>query len=635
MSAEEKKQPIHPNEWEGFEVPSVTESNYGLAFPKGTSQLVIELACFKLGWDFKKEISDKMPGKVEEPFRHALRICQLLWAEKFVKIQDKATGALNTYFLDVLHDCCEFKDLAVTGPASAAKTYSCAIFMLICFYSNPSQFCGLISTTSGKGAERRVWGDVKKLHRNARFTDYEMPVIGEIVEYLSLIVFNPGAMFSNKAATQRDFRQGIMVIPVAADSTGDAALDVIMGTKQAYMCWMVDEGPAMPADIMAPRGNLVSNVFQFIMVGNANNRTDPHGRACEPLDGWKMLDPSVKRWEAATLDVLFLHGECSPNDYYGEGITKKAKLPFPYLSNAFNRKEMAKVYIKEGGINSFRYWRFGIGYWLGSDLQQTVLSENFVKMHSADQPPKKWGLSRPRAFAALDPGFTAGGDINSLTIIIAGTDITGKPQIVFPSASIEIVPMVTEKKDYAKAVAQEAVRQCKEATVNPQDFGGDVSSDGGITLNEVQNEWGLGGIQLLSSLEPSSLAKYANRVTQYWMGVRDLIATGYVRGFNIHSNYARDLFERRFVDDSRQFKVERKRDMKKRIMRSPDSGDSVSYCSYLVTTSGIISLDDDSVTEDRDTDEESIITRLFTQFGRKENPADDEYATAGFADEEW
>lgn len=574
--------------WDGFIIPSVKNNDYGLDWPPGVSQLAIEFKCFQMAKD------NNRIGKVESAFNHALRIIQLLWADEYVSI--KRGHVYNTYFLDCLYDLCKFKSLAITGPASSGKTYSSAVFLLICFYSAPDSTSVLISTTARQDSERRVWGDVKKLHRAARFTENMLPEIGEIIEYAGCIVYNPSKI-AGKDFNVRDFRNGIMVVPTGGDSSGEDALNKIMGTKNTNVYWMVDEGPAMPADIMSPRSNLEFNDFcMFIMVGNAQFKTDPHGRACEPLAGWSSINSNMKRWRGRTLDVLFLHGERSPNDIYQPSVTEKRELMYPKLSNVFARDAVAEFNGNgdiEFGRNTPGYWRFAIGFWMGSDEQQTVLSEGFVKMHKADQKPEPWGVQRVRVFAGFDPGFTSGGDANSIFFIHFGYTLKGKPQVMFETESVEIRPAVTDRKEYATAVGEQVVVLARDRReVDPQDLGGDVSSDGGITFDAIGKAWGLTGFKLLSSLESSNNARYKNRVTQYWMGVRDLIATGLVRGFNINSHYAKDLFERRFVQEQKEFKVEKKSDMKKRIGRSPDNGDAASYAAHMILQSGVIDSQD-------------------------------------------
>jgi hypothetical protein len=493
-----------PN-WDGFIIPTVTENDYGLNWPQGTPQLAKELAAFRMCR------SDAKVGKVETAFNHALRICQLLWTDEFVSI--RRGHVLNTYFLDCIHDLCKFNHLAVTGPASSGKTYSTAVFFLICFYSAPDQTSGLISTTARQDAERRVWGDVKKLHRSARFTENQFPEIGEIIEYSMCIVYNP-AKIAGKDFNVRDFRHGIMVVPTGGDNSGEDALNKIMGTKNTYVYWAVDEGPAMPAEIMSPRANLASNdFFQFVMIGNASYKTDPHGRACEPKDGWSSITPNMKRWRGRTLDVLFLHGEKSPNDLLQSNATTKRELYYPKLSNRFMREEIAEFAGNgdiEYGRNTQYYWRFAVGYWMGSDDQQTVLSEGLVKSHRADSPPEPWGVGRVRVFAGFDPGFSAGGDANALMFFHFGFTVRGKVQLFIESESIEIRPTVSDRKEYARAVAEAVVAQCTKRDVDIGDFACDVSADGGITAQAIEKEWGLAGAQLLSSTDTATVAKFSN-----------------------------------------------------------------------------------------------------------------------------
>ena len=592
--------------WSDFKIPSVTEKHYGLDYPAGTPQLLIELQGF-----YYARIGEKK-GKFRSAFYHALKICQLLWTDEYVSISRK--GCLNTYFLQMMKELCQFNDMAATGPASSGKTYAMAVFFLICFYARCDKTTVLISTTTRQDAERRVWADVKKLHRNARFEENEVPEIGEIIEHMMCVVYNP-AKIAGKDFNTRDFRNGLMVIPTGGDSSGEEALNKIMGTKNDFVYWGIDEGPAMPTEIMEPRGNLVFNEhFMFVMIGNAATKVDPHGRACEPIGGWGTIDANQRRWRAKTLNVLFLHGEESPNDIYAPNAKSKKELPYPKLCNRFARDSDA-LFAGNGDIeygrNTHHYWRFGIGYWMGSDDAQTCLSEGYIKSHNADRIGDRWGIGRVRVFAGFDPGFAAGGDANAVMFAQIGISVKGKVQCVLESESIEIRPRVTDRTEYAEAVAREVVRLCTERGVQPQDFACDVSADGGITGAAIEKVWGLSGVQLLSSLQPSSAERFANRVSQYWMQVRELISTGAVCGFNINSKYARDLFERRYSTEQKVFKVEKKKEMKKRIHRSPDNGDAFTYMTHLISQSGM--LDVKSAEEfARDPISEEIKLRYFT-----------------------
>lgn len=581
------------NEWADFSIPTTDREIYGLQkfYPKGASQLLIELTAFRMCRKSKRNI-EKF-GLVNA-FHHMLKCVQLLWSDKDVCIQKKYKGGIakNTYFLDIMHDLCNFRDIGLTGPASCAKTFTVSIFDLVCFYCAPDEFMGLISTTSASASERRVWGDIKSLHRAARFNDNGMTPIGEVIEYMKCLTFNPAKDMGGDM-NERDLRNGVLVIPVSNDAKGKQALETIMGSKNKMVSWTVDEGPAMPNDIMAPRIALgYNNYFQFIITGNASERNDPHGRALEPAAGWGSINPDMKRWKANTCDVLFLHGERGPNDIYGDpDAEEQSDLPFPYLSNRFTRDISARVAGNgniEYGRNTIEYWRFSIGYWIGSDVRQTVLSEAGILSVNANAEPMMWGSGQKRTFAGFDPAFVSGGDSNALMMMTAGYDIAGHFQLLIDNESIEIRPATSNKEEYRDLVAAEVVRRCKERKMDIQDFLIDASSDGGMTAQAVEKAWGLAGVQMLSSLDLSSSIEYRNRVTQYWMSVRKLLETKCMKGFNNNSKYAADLFERRYLNNKSILEIETKKLMKQRIHRSPDHGDAFSYCSYGVWSSGVI-----------------------------------------------
>lgn len=610
------------NDWEGFEIPKPIRNPYKLGhlYPKKVPQLVIELAAFRLCRMSKKNIPK---FGLTSAFDHALKICQLLWSNEVVCTSKKYHGivALNTYFLDVLSDLCTFEDVALTGPASCAKTYTVSIFDLINFYSAPSEFMGLISTTSASASERRVWGDIKSLHRAAMFDENNITIIGEVIEHIKCLTFNP-AKNLGREMNERDLRNGVIVIPVSNDSKGEAALNTIMGSKNKMVSWTVDEAPAMPNDIMTPRGALESNpYFQFIITGNAAKKSDPHGQACEPFGGWASINRDSKRWKALTCNVLFLDGEKGPNEIYGlPECEERSDLPFPYLSNRFVRDKNSIIYgrgDKELGRSTNEYWRFCIGYWIGSDITQTVLSEASIKFVNADRPPMIWGSQPRRVFGGFDPGFASGGDVNALVFMEVGYDIGGNFQLLIDSSAHEIRPRASTNEEYRKLVAKQVVELCKNRGVKDiSDLAADGSADGGLMCAAIEVEWQYSGITQLSSLEKSTNERYYDRVTQYWMVIRELLETKSVCGFNIVSNYSKDLFDRRFESAKGIFRVETKKTMKKRINKSPDSGDAFSYCSYLVWSSGVVPNLGDSVTERRETELGQIADLLYYRFYR-------------------
>ena len=580
--------------------PVPNNENYGLRFHPAANQLVKELKCFDMAGSVRK-VAD-----VRDRFYHGVNIVRMLWDNKNIAIHKELKNkktVFNTYFLNAFKALCNGEDWILTGPASSAKTFTVSVYFLVRFFSNPTNTTCLITTTSGTSSERRTWGQIKQLHNSAKFEEWfpnedgRRSSIGSVIDYLRCITFNPTKEILNEKSQGRDLRNGLIVVPVANDSTGENALGTIIGTKNTNILWAIDEMPEMMDGIMQPRANLEMNErFQFIGIGNANRKSDPHGSAAEPINGWDSINKDRDRlWKAKTANVLFLHGEESPNDHpfvQSTEILEKSDYPFPYLSNKIARDKIANDVgdgSVEEGKKTLLYSRFCIGFWYGDDVSNTILSEAFVKKHNANAEPLPWGPYDVVVKAALDPAFTIDGDANSLFIARCGRDIHGKQQIIFPTEAIEINPIADNDEDYRRAVAAEVVKQLEKAGCSPKDFGMDINGDGGLMYAAILEAWKKQSVIPISSMGSSSDERYDNKVTEYWFSIPNLIKAGVVKGFNTRSMYARDLFSRHFYNKGKtKVAVETKKEMKKRIKRSPDHGDSACYCAHLINMSGLV-----------------------------------------------
>lgn len=610
--------------WTNFHLNELRDDDYGIKWPEGTRQLSKELIAFKT--------SLTNPGflGIKSPFIHAVRVIRRLWPEDIQLFADcQGHRIYNTYFFDVLKACCEFSHCAFTGPASSAKTFSVSVYNLLMFYSSPSNTLAMISTTSGAASERRIWADIKSLHRSAKFEEQGIEPIGEIVDYLKCLVFDFDKSADPSSLNKRDLRNAIQVIPIANDSKGDASLNTIMGSKNKRVLWTIDEMPAMADNVDRPCANLeVNPFFQSIFIGNAQFKTDPHGLACEPEGGWSSVSfEKSARWKSKSgRSIFFLHGENSPNDDHRIDMgrmTSKSDFPFPYLANKVARESVA---IDKGrgiaslGKMTIDYIRFCIGKWAGDDAQNTVITEAFVKRHKANLDPDPWSSTHRRTLMALDPAFTSGGDANSVSYAEVGTTIFNEPQILFCKKSIEIRPAIDDNTEYQKAVASDVVTEARKRTVDPTDFGLDISNDGGTMLQYIQDEWKRRGQVAISSNQKSGNDKYGTKVTEYWFSVADIIGSGKCRGFALDSNYFIDLSQRRYSSVSKDsVEVETKKDMKKRIRRSPDNGDSFAYLCYMLIKARVVKTYHELILESIESPQQKEPEEtVFTAGGRRE-----------------
>jgi hypothetical protein len=612
------------NKWDNYVLPQLTENDYGFYWPDGTSQLTKELKAFRI---CREGRGHEVP-ELLSMFDHFLNIIRLLFPEnvdiyKEVKKSDiyYEDGVIwNNYFLDIASKFCEKeqetkKKQILTGPASANKTYVAAVFGYICFLSAPEETMVLVSTTTGSASERRIWADIKDLHRNAKFTENGMAPIGEIVDYLKALTFDPAKQVYDAKLNSRDFRNGISVIPIPTDSDGEAALSQIQGSKNTFVIWILDEMAQMRPGVTRPLRNLIpSNPHvHFIGIGNANEPTDPHGENCMPKEGFKSLDYTTDReWRSANgYDVLFVSGNESPNNHplINQGAIKKTTdYPFPYATNRMGIDLVAEDTGNgdlEKGRNTVDYWKFCIGWWAPTTAVSALYTQNLFTDSGSCKPPELV-MSSPRVFGAGDFAFTSGGDDNGFVWASYGITETGKKQVTIPRDVLSLKIPAVAKEEFNKAVAKEYVEHIRQFKIQSTDFGGDSGNDAAITLNEMSKLARTHDFVPISSIGAASRPeRYKNKVTELWFNARDLIRTGVFKGIDVNSQFVKQLCDRRYESRGKDvYQIEKKKDMKKRIGRSPDLADTFIYVCYMLIRSGLFDNEIEKVREVKTVEEE-------------------------------
>jgi hypothetical protein len=589
--------------WDNFELPQLTDNDYGINFPKGTAQVTKELICFRM-------LREGRRGKKMLPaLIHYLNIMRRLHPKMVEIYKDVPKGRVwNNYFLDVAEMITDFSGSGqerhlLTGPASANKTYTVAAYVHTSFLMAPDKTMAMVSTTSGTASERRIWADIKDFHAEAHYEQCGIQKIGEVIEYLKAIVFDPGKELGGADQNKRDFRNGIQVIPIAKDSAGESALTTIQGTKNEYVLWVLDEMAQMNPGVTRPCGNLSENAhFHFIGIGNANDVTDPHGEECMPEGGLESLSiEKDRRWESATgMQVLFLHGDESPNNnplVDQSKIVKGTDYPYPYASKRLTTEMSARAYGRgniEEGKNTLDYWKFCIGFWAPASASSSLYSAGLFNSYGATQLTETLFASK-RSFGGGDFGFSAGGDENTMMGATVGRNDKGEKIINFWSDTERIKANAKSKDELIRQAAKGFVDNIKAHNISYKDFGCDTGNDGALTMNAMSKLAGTYDFFGISSIgKANDSDKYVNRVTELWFMARLLIQTGICRGINPKSNYYQQLIKRRYSRSGKKYQIEPKRDMKKRIGRSPDDADAFIYLCWMLVMSGLF---DDEIAE--------------------------------------
>jgi len=542
-------------------------------------------------------------------YEHGLRLVQMLWpkdVQLWVDWKDYRTGEpvriWNNYFLDSFRDCCERNRVSFTGCSSSGKTFATSVYALLMFMSSPSDTTIMVSTTAGTDAERRIWREIKNLHMSAENTFR----VGTLIDSLKAITFDPSRELANrKELSSRDLGSGIIVIPIPKGSEGHNALGKIIGTKNKRLIWIIDEMPHMIDGVLRPESNLESNIFyQLLVIGNANRKTDPHGRISEPTGGWDSIGLASETWWAKDCWVRFLHGERSPNWHpaVDPDTREKSDFPFPYLSNpvvahnvalrnGFGKTPEEQV---ETGKKTIDYMRFAIGFWYGEDVEQTVLSAAYVREHGGDEKNVAWSGHSRRVLCGFDPAWTSGGDANQALFGELGIDSIGEQVFLIGGETFPVRSMEASRESFRKEISRTLVEECISRGCRSRDVYIDISGDGGLMALEMNRVWSeitgvpqsVTGISSLENTDDIS-GRYHDVVTQLWFHIRDALVTRRVRGFNVASGYAKDLFERRYESVGKgKIKIEPKgkkgegvnrSGFRSRMGRSPDCGDAAAY----------------------------------------------------------
>lgn len=596
--------------WADFKMPNVKDldDDYGVPWPEGTTQIIKELAAFRMGRERRP-----LPG-AKSIFTHFLRIIQILFPDTVHFYKDvisvkgdpdciylESGRIWNNYCLDIAYKLCKSKKRKrlLAGPASANKTYLVALYGYICYISNPKETMVMLSTTSVGGAERRIWGCVKDFHKTAKFEEAGIEPPGQVIEYLKCITFDEQKQIGGAEFNNRDFRSGIIVIPIATDSTGDTALSAIQGTKNRHALWIIDEMAQMRDGVTRVARNLMANpFFEMIGIGNSSSESDPHGEECMPMGGLDSISyDSDRTWIAAKGgDVLFLHGDDSPNNHPlidQSKVTGPSDYPYDYATNPWNNNEIA-IDCGNGNVEvgkmTLDYWKFAIGYWAPKDASSSLFSNNLAKSNNATADPELL-VNSIQSFGGGDFAFSAGGDDNTFFSLKFGYTAQGRKQVHLMREAKSIKITANEKSEFNKATAAGFIMAIREHNIQFNDFGADTGNDAAITLNEMSRLAGTHDFVGISSIgEANNKAKYRNKVTELHFQVRDLIRTGLFRGLHTGSKFWTQLCQRRYTSLSKGvYQIEPKKEMKKRIGRSPDDADAFIYACHMLIRSGLVS----------------------------------------------
>lgn len=448
----------------------------------------------------------------------------------------------------------------ISGCASSAKLHSMGFYGLINWLCSPLDTYVFVTSTSISDSKQRVWKSIRKLFEAAK----GLP--GNLVDTQAKIATITPEGKSTDAS-------GIYII-AGSPSKAREGVGKIIGRKNARVILIGDELPELsPAILDAGFGNLASNpMFQFIAMGNFKSRYDPFGEFIEPKDGWESINVDSTEWECKNhgAHCIRFDGLKSPNLLAGKDL-------YPHLYGLKQLKEHRQSY----GENSAPFMRMCRSFETGVGDDDTIYSESDFKMGKAyDKAVWKEGFVK---VCGIDPAFTNGGDRFVIGFGKIGYTIDEVLTLEWTKFKLlrEDVRII-EKRNRSFQMADQVIAACKEEGVDPRNVGMDCTATGGPLADVIDEVWGKKIYRVDFSGSPTERiatrdGKMANvvydrRVTEIWFVGKEFLKGSQIRG--LVPEIVREAKARKYETvkgvEGLKMKAETKKDMKERLMFSPD-----------------------------------------------------------------
>jgi hypothetical protein len=550
------------------ETPGKHFERYGQLIPDGTSALAVEL------WGYRTNRGPELGGLgAEGHFRNAFKMAwpNFIWHD----------------WMEMLVTAwCNERHITVIGHSRATKTYGAAHLSYLDYASSPMTTWTSLATTSFDGLRSRMWGDLMAAIETANFK-CPFKVTSTSNEMKIRTIAEDGS--------KKDEKFMIEGIAIAANGAGR-----IQGKHAGRRRLILDEAQELPDAIWTAEVNAgTSPDFKSVRLANPVEKLSRFGReCCEPADGWSSIHDTDLKWrdKAGRLVLHFDGLQCHNYKLYmdmGRGaITReeyeKKKLPFMLSAEYIEEVRISP------GEDSVEWWMYVRGFFPTDGLVDRVFPDVFIERMKPniifDFPPEK--------FSVLDPAYEM--DDCVLHHGAFGKRRDGKMGIQFETTEI-IQPKVGADAEETKdeQIAAAVMDSCVKWGTKPENYTQDTTGNGRSVFSHLSRIWSrkivgteFGGKPTDRPVDTESTA-LCNELYQYFVDelhfrMAKWAQSGQVGGLaNLHANTMVDLGTRRYFVKDRKRRVETKKELKKRLGRSPDFGDAFILVGELMVRKGI------------------------------------------------
>lgn len=492
----------------------------------------------------------------------------------------KNAGRGKFYDLTVPDACHYFSEGAIHH--NSGKTRRASKWALMDYWCFPDNTLTIMTSTTNRGLELRVWGDIKSLWDRAHS---KFPWLEGNPSDSKHGIFTDSL---DEGDTVRDMRRGILGIPtMTSEGAYDgSALAEFAGIKQARRRLIGDEMQYISCDYLKVMFAMDAGDFKGAFLGNMIAENGKAlDRIAEPEGGWGSEGEITKstqwrnKYGGVTLNLV---GIDSPN------LDPATKNKFPGMLTQDSIDRAAKL---PGAKDSVEWWSQIMGVRKLGVVSDRPFTVNDVKNNGGFKDVI-WTAS-PKKLLAIDAGY--GGDDCVKTYCEWGEEVGGtmvlafKEQGVYPIAiSSPITPedqiAIAAKDDCDKygvpyenvfieagmrATLAVSMGRILSPSINAINFGGTA------TDRPVSNDLFVFDEKTQQRRLKTCFEHYSKFVTELVFAVRDLVMCGQARSFPMPAAEEFQKRKWRFVYNDR-YEIETKIEYKERNGgKSPNESDSI------------------------------------------------------------
>lgn len=548
-------------------------NRYGVIWTPETTDLAIELYCIRHGGRFHWRGQPAGWGL----YHHYKQAMTLLWPKddwhRWAELQ--------------LHTILDNEISVFMGCGDSGKTRIMGKFALLDWWAFPDDTLWLVSSTEYRGAEMRIWGDIKYLF-NIAMDGWESELCGTVLESMHAITT---AEISDDRKRARSLQRGLLFVPCKKGGEY-VGLSAFVGAKAPRLRHAGDEVQFLTQSFLDAFSNWYGKRdFKSIMAGNPTSIRDPLCFAGQPECGWDAWRDTGKTqtWRSRFFgaSVVALDGRDSPNFDYPQDQPAH----FHYLHGKKRMEAVVKTY----GTSSWRYWQQCVGKPNPQMGQQAVLTRQLCEEHHAFDMAE-WLNTRHTHVAGVDPNY-GGEDRATFTHAEFGDDADGRPIMKFYPAEVIPVTVSPGSKGPEDQIAEWLKQRLHGLGIPPENcfydstgkgtmgnafsrvFGSAVpvavDSGGMPTDRPVRHDLFIedNGHRRIKTCRE----EYSKFVTEMAFSVREIVEGDQAREFqmDVLDEFTMRLYE---IVKGNKTEIEPKDDMKERLTYSPDLMDCTVIC---------------------------------------------------------